>query len=79
MIPLARPSVGPREEELLVETLRSGRLALLLRPHCAEDDVGDRCEEERHPEAGEHERPDELAIGDGRREDGCHPGEPGGL
>ena len=28
MIPLARPSVGPREEELLLETLRSGRLAL---------------------------------------------------
>jgi perosamine synthetase len=28
VIPLARPSVGPREEELLLETLRSGRLAL---------------------------------------------------
>ena len=28
MIPLARPSVGPREEELLLETLRSGRLSL---------------------------------------------------
>jgi perosamine synthetase len=28
VIPLARPSVGAREEELLLETLRSGRLAL---------------------------------------------------
>jgi perosamine synthetase len=28
VIPLARPSVGPREEELVLETLRSGRLAL---------------------------------------------------
>jgi len=28
VIPLAKPLVGPREEELLVETLRSGRLAL---------------------------------------------------
>ena len=28
MIPLARPSIGPREEQLLLETLRSGRLAL---------------------------------------------------
>jgi perosamine synthetase len=28
VIPLARPSIGPREEELLLETLRSGRLAL---------------------------------------------------
>ena len=28
MIPLARPSVGPREEELLLETVRSGRLSL---------------------------------------------------
>jgi perosamine synthetase len=28
VIPLARPSVGPREEELLLETLRSGRLSL---------------------------------------------------
>ena len=28
MIPLARPSIGPREEELVLETLRSGRLAL---------------------------------------------------
>jgi perosamine synthetase len=27
-IPLARPLVGPREEELVIETLRSGRLAL---------------------------------------------------
>lgn len=27
-IPLARPVVGPREEELVLETLRSGRLAL---------------------------------------------------
>jgi perosamine synthetase len=28
VIPLARPSIGPREEQLLLETLRSGRLAL---------------------------------------------------
>ena len=28
MIPLARPSVGPREEELVLDALRSGRLAL---------------------------------------------------
>jgi perosamine synthetase len=28
VIPLARPSIGPREEEFLLETLRSGRLAL---------------------------------------------------
>ena len=28
MIPLARPSIGPREEQLVVEALRSGRLAL---------------------------------------------------
>jgi perosamine synthetase len=28
VIPLARPSIGPREEELTLETLRSGRLAL---------------------------------------------------
>ena len=28
MIPLARPDLGPREEELVLETLRSGRLAL---------------------------------------------------
>jgi perosamine synthetase len=28
VIPLARPSIGPREEELLLETLRSGRLSL---------------------------------------------------
>jgi perosamine synthetase len=28
VIPLARPSIGRREEELLLETLRSGRLAL---------------------------------------------------
>ena len=28
MIPLARPSLGPREEELLLETLRSGHLSL---------------------------------------------------
>ncbi len=28
MIPLARPSIGPREEELVLDTLRSGRLAL---------------------------------------------------
>ena len=28
LIPLARPSVGEREEELLLETLRSGRLSL---------------------------------------------------
>ncbi len=28
MIPLAKPLVGPREEELVLETLRSGRLAL---------------------------------------------------
>jgi perosamine synthetase len=28
VIPLARPSIGPREEELILETLRSGRLAL---------------------------------------------------
>ncbi|HEV7845573.1 MAG TPA: DegT/DnrJ/EryC1/StrS family aminotransferase, partial [Thermoleophilaceae bacterium] len=28
MIPLARPQIGPREEELVLETLRSGRLAL---------------------------------------------------
>ena len=28
MIPLAKPLVGAREEELLLETLRSGRLAL---------------------------------------------------
>ena len=27
-VPLARPVVGEREEQLLVETLRSGRLAL---------------------------------------------------
>jgi perosamine synthetase len=34
VIPLSRPSVGPREEQLLVETLRSGRLA--LGPHMGE-------------------------------------------
>jgi perosamine synthetase len=28
VIPLARPSIGPREEQLVVEALRSGRLAL---------------------------------------------------
>ena len=28
MIPLARPSIGAREEELVLDTLRSGRLAL---------------------------------------------------
>jgi perosamine synthetase len=28
VIPLARPSIGPREEQLILETLRSGRLAL---------------------------------------------------
>jgi perosamine synthetase len=28
VIPLARPSIGPREEELVLETLRSGRLSL---------------------------------------------------
>jgi perosamine synthetase len=28
VIPLARPSIGPREEQLVLETLRSGRLAL---------------------------------------------------
>jgi perosamine synthetase len=28
VIPLARPSLGPREEQLLIDTLRSGRLAL---------------------------------------------------
>jgi perosamine synthetase len=28
VIPLSRPSIGPREEQLLLETLRSGRLAL---------------------------------------------------
>ncbi len=28
MIPLARPSIGPREEELVLDALRSGRLAL---------------------------------------------------
>jgi perosamine synthetase len=28
VIPLARPSIGPREEELVLDTLRSGRLAL---------------------------------------------------
>jgi dTDP-4-amino-4,6-dideoxygalactose transaminase len=28
VIPLARPDLGPREEELVLETLRSGRLAL---------------------------------------------------
>jgi perosamine synthetase len=28
VIPLSRPSVGPREEQLLLDTLRSGRLAL---------------------------------------------------
>jgi perosamine synthetase len=38
VIPLARPSVGPREEELLLETLRSGRLA--LGPRLAEFEAG---------------------------------------
>jgi perosamine synthetase len=38
VIPLARPSVGPREEELLLETLRSGRLA--LGPRLAEFETG---------------------------------------
>ena len=28
MIPLARPSIGPREEELVLEVLRSGQLSL---------------------------------------------------
>ena len=28
MIPLARPSIGAREQELVLETLRSGRLSL---------------------------------------------------
>ena len=28
LIPLARPSIGPREEELVLQVLRSGRLSL---------------------------------------------------
>ncbi|HXD57136.1 MAG TPA: DegT/DnrJ/EryC1/StrS family aminotransferase, partial [Thermoleophilaceae bacterium] len=28
MIPLSQPVIGPREEELVLETLRSGRLSL---------------------------------------------------
>ena len=42
MIPLARPSVGAREEELVLETLRSGRLALGPRLAEFETAFGDR-------------------------------------
>ena len=42
MIPLARPLIGEREEELVLETLRSGRLALGPRLGEFETAFGDR-------------------------------------
>ncbi|MEA2330775.1 MAG: perosamine synthetase, partial [Thermoleophilaceae bacterium] len=41
MIPLAKPLVGEREEQLLLETLRSGRLALGPRLADFETRLGD--------------------------------------
>src|SRR3990170_5114376 len=49
--------------------VRAGRLALFLRPHRREHDVGDRGEEHRHSDARQDERPDQTRVADGRRRD----------
>ena len=52
--------------ELADRVVRAGRLALLLGPDGREDDVGDRGEEQAHPDARDDERRDDHEVVDGR-------------
>ena len=53
----------------------TGRLALLVRADRRQDDVGDRGEEQAHPDPGEDERHDHRLVGDRRGHDRGKPGE----
>ena len=65
--------------ELADRVVGSRRLAFLLRPHGREDDVRHGREEQRHPDARQDERDDQLAVRDGRGGDRGDPAESDGL
>ena len=61
--------------ELADRVVGAGGLALLLAPDRREDEVRHRREEQRHADAGEHERHDQGDVGRRRRRDERDPAE----
>ena len=62
-----------RAADLADRVVGAAGLALVAAADAREDHVRDRREDERHADAGEHERGDQAAVGDRRR---GHAGEP---